>query len=936
MADPEQAPSAITLSTTGDISIGDISIGGDVVGRDKIINTIQQFYERALTATEAAAQTQAHERQMLALGVGACIARLRARVSEPDEDALPYRGLLEYRLRDAEWFFGRDRAIRELLSAVRLAPLTVLHAESGAGKTSLLQAGLAPQLITAAHLPLIIRPYNQNPATVIKRALLPNLSGAPGLASAPLAEFLRAVSEILGGGSVLYVLLDQFEEFFTQLPDAEQVQFVHELAACLDDTSLSVSWVLSLRSDYFSNLATFRPHIRNPFANDYRLQRLSRAEAQAAIVEPARRRGLQFAAGLVDQLLDDLGGDTAIPPHLQLVCVALTAALEPGVTTLGRDSYEREGGAAGILRGHLDRVLSRDLPVPLRGTARRLLAALVDSEQRRLVRTPDELERELAAGQTPIAETRATLAQLLDSRLLKTVDGELGLAYELAHDYLLDEIKLDPETQARKAVQELLDQEVRAFERFHTLLTAERLALILPYRAELRLSVAAERLLDASQDATARQHAEAEARQQRELRALRKLAQAQEQRRPRRYQWHEWLFPGLLAVVWISSCALFGTMGLEMAVAVGLPQIVVGSFVLFVVALIVFAFSRQGEDTVAHDAEFSPDGAMLLTASGCIRLWNMNGGLEHELHPGVISSATFRPDSAAVLLATASGATIHNLQGRQLTALKPPTSSRASFLAISRFSPDGQTVLTRLLPNYLQIWDTSGTLLAALSGCRDGVFSPDGATVLTRDSRDGARLWSRDGHILASLTGHSRTVQALAFSPDGARVATAGADGTARIWSLDGDELLVLSGHTGALTSVAFHPDGRHVLTAGADGTARIWDRDGTQLALLDEHTGPVVSARYSPDGSAIITAGKDGTAKLWSAGGQYRVELIRQVELPPPLYAARFSPDSQRIVTMDLSDAHLWDRAGQLIASMRVAPDPQAGGDGGGGGAGM
>ena len=63
---------------------------------------------------------------------------------------------------------------------------------------------------------------------------------------------------------------------------------------------------------------------------------------------------------------------------------------------------------------------------------------------------------------------------LVDSRLLRAdiveVAGGDTVAYELAHDYLAERIELDPESQARKAAQELLNQEVRAYQQYGTLL----------------------------------------------------------------------------------------------------------------------------------------------------------------------------------------------------------------------------------------------------------------------------------------------------------------------------------------------------------------------------------------------------------------------------------------------------------------------------------
>ena len=187
------------------------------------------------------------------------------------------------------------RAINELRACLARAPLTILHSESGAGKSSLIQAGLAPGLIAAGHLPVFIRPYNAEPGYVLKRAFLPDPSLAPGLATAPLRDFLLRVNAVLPAAT-LYICLDQFEEFFTQLGDPERDDFVGELAECLDDSSLNVRWLLALRTEYFGRLGSFRPRVRSPFENDLRLSRLTRDEAEEVIVQPALRRGVTFEA----------------------------------------------------------------------------------------------------------------------------------------------------------------------------------------------------------------------------------------------------------------------------------------------------------------------------------------------------------------------------------------------------------------------------------------------------------------------------------------------------------------------------------------------------------------------------------------------------------------------------------------------------------------
>lgn len=479
-----------------------VNIGGDLIARDKIVNNVTSIYQRALTAAEEARQAHSIETEYLARGVSVYAERLRTNATKTDDRGGPYKGLLEYRLSDTEIFFGRERAIGEVLLHLDRNPLTVLHSESGTGKTSLLQAGVSARLIVNGHLPIYCRPYDVSPAQAIKQALLPNLSQTPGLSSASLRDFLWQVCNVLGANTTLYILLDQFEEFFLHLDETQRAAFVRELAECLNDAGLNVRWLLALRSEFFGQLANFRPRISSPFENDYRLNRLTRDEAEAVIAKPADRYGVSFAAGLIDTLLDDLGKTDITPPQIQLVCSALYGELGDA-KTITRELYEREGGAAGILRGHLERVLNR-VPATQRPAARRLLEALISSEPRRIIRTRADLVAELKKLSVAPEVFDAVLDQLIQSRLIR-VEGESAdageVSYELAHDYLLDEIKLDPAVQARKAAQELLDREVQSYQRYGTLLSDDKLAILQPRRGELVVSDASRALLDKSERA---------------------------------------------------------------------------------------------------------------------------------------------------------------------------------------------------------------------------------------------------------------------------------------------------------------------------------------------------------------------------------------------------------------------------------------------------
>ena len=58
----------------------------------------------------------------------------------------PYPGPRPFEPGEQRSFFGRDREVRELLSLIIAHPVVLLYAQSGAGKTSLLSAGLIPRL----------------------------------------------------------------------------------------------------------------------------------------------------------------------------------------------------------------------------------------------------------------------------------------------------------------------------------------------------------------------------------------------------------------------------------------------------------------------------------------------------------------------------------------------------------------------------------------------------------------------------------------------------------------------------------------------------------------------------------------------------------------------------------------------------------------------
>jgi DNA-binding beta-propeller fold protein YncE len=489
----------------------DVIITGDIYGGYVAIGRgAQVIVQHVLSAAEEAEQSHQIETRILAQAVAGYVESFRSQLPQAETSvgqAEPYKSLLPYRLADAPLFFGRDQATIELLNSTSRGRLTVLHAESGAGKTSLLQAGLGAHLLAQGHLPIYVRAWRHSPSLAIKQTLLPNLGRTPQLAQLPLRAFLRQVTEVLGLVTVVYILLDQFEEFFIRLPDEDtREEFIEELGQCVEDETLPVRFVLSLRKDYFANLSDFRGRLPYIFANEYPLKLFSRAEAASAITAPANLVGLTYAPDVVDHILDELQANeqkVIMPAQLQLVCWALYRSLDYEQRLITPDKLQQMEDVAGILRNYLRRVIAQEIPAGQRVAAQRILETLVRSDRTGDIQTTAQLARQFDS----VEMLPPVLAALVSSRLLRVVETgpEAEAAYELAHDYLIEQIELDPEVLARKAAQELLDQEVAAWQQNPLLrIGEEKLKIIQAQESKIHFSPAAIELYELSKKARRR------------------------------------------------------------------------------------------------------------------------------------------------------------------------------------------------------------------------------------------------------------------------------------------------------------------------------------------------------------------------------------------------------------------------------------------------
>ncbi|MBN1679617.1 MAG: protein kinase [Anaerolineae bacterium] len=785
--------------------------------------------------------------------------------TRPAAEQSPYKALESYDISDNRLFYGREQAVDALLARSPFHRFTVLHAESGAGKTSLIRAGVMPRLLAGGFLPLYIAVRRRPPHEAIKRMLLPDPTTAPALTGASLHAYLKHISEATGPNREIFIFIDQFETFLTDVfTDEQRSEFISEIAECLDDQLLPVRITLAMRTEYFGLLASFQPHIPQPFAHEFLLRSLSFDEARRAMILPVRNQGYNYDPDVSDIILQDLTNDRGeiAPPQLQLVGSAMIDALPPDRTTVTQQDYIEAGGAAGVLRSYLERLLA-NLPAATRRLAQVVIESLVREDQTRDVRTADSLRAELEVLNIPPDRLDDVLHALRENHVLRAVETDEGLAYELVHDYLAMQIQLDPQTAARKAAQELLDRRVRDYERYQSLLTRQEIDVITAQRDQLRLNDTAHTLITRSQAV---------------------------QRRQRR-----------IAIA-LSTAAVLGLIG---ALVIGL-----------------FAAARESQNrqdrlnnaqTAEARVKTERDTAMTTESRMLADLATQQLGIDPvaSLNLGVQAlTPRDRPyvPEAELALSQAVQASTERVYmpsgGRVYGAAWNTTSTR---------------VLSWSADHTARVWDAeTGDELLRLDDHTSAVitaaWSPGETRILTGDYDGAARVYdAQTGALVATLDGHTDHLVGASWDSAGKRVLTWSDDGTARIWNVSGEtppteSVIVLEGHTAGITFAAWSPDDTRILTAGADFDVRAWDsKTGAEIALLRGHVNRLQGAAWNADGTQIVTYGDDMSARVWdAAAGDVLLTLEGHTDR---VTAAVWSPDESLIATTGFDGiAIVWD----------------------------
>jgi hypothetical protein len=265
-------------------------------------------------------------------------------------------------IRRGEALDGRDREIESLQDVLIAERIVLLYSPSGAGKSSLLEAGLRPELVRHDFhvLPTIrvgLAESGLDPENASNRyklsALLSLEEGRPRdrklraseLVAITFDDYLgRLEADTPAVTSETCLFFDQFEELFTLDPTDQDVKraFLEDVGIALRNRS---RWALfAMREDFIAHLDPYLGLIPTRFSARYRLDLLGVEAAKAAARRPAARLGVDFSEAAADRLVDDLRrvrvqrgavvteelGPYVEPVQLQVVCRQLWSSLKLG------------------------------------------------------------------------------------------------------------------------------------------------------------------------------------------------------------------------------------------------------------------------------------------------------------------------------------------------------------------------------------------------------------------------------------------------------------------------------------------------------------------------------------------------------------------------------------------------------------------------------
>ncbi|MHB8747714.1 MAG: nSTAND1 domain-containing NTPase [Aggregatilineales bacterium] len=888
------------------------------------------FHHSVAGTVSASGSSASDDLQLIELDMGVAF--------DPATVVNPYKGLRAFQEADAGDFFGRETLIEQLKSRLAesspLARFLAVIGPSGSGKSSVVKAGLIPMLRKGADGTLIgsdrwfylemvpgAHPMDDLATALLSVAVNPQTDLAVRLRTDERG-LLESLGTLLPPNAELVLVIDQFEEVFTQVADeAERAQFLDSLRIAASDPASHLRLIITLRADFYD-----RPLLYQEFGELIRQRTevvlpLSAAELERAIVGPAERVGLTVESGLIAAIVADLKAEPGALPLLQYALTEVYERRKGRALTL--TAYRESGGALGALARRAEELYAQ-ADEAMQAAARQMFLRLVTLGEG----TEDTRRRARWAEIMALAGGTDALQRVLDIygryRLL-TFDRDPSTrepTIEVAHEALIrewarlrgwldenrEELRLErrltastEEWRNARRNPDFLASGARLHQ-FEELAHSGKLTLSADDLEYIRLSADARE----AQAIAAQKHAEEAAQMRRRSQTLvRGLA------------------VGILVAALSIGLAAFALVQSQIAQqergraldsaatatfaqgeAIAQAQLANQNAVTATMAQGQAVIQANKAATQAALANNAADTATIAQGQALVQADRANNNAATATNAQGQALVQFNNAATQAQLALNSAATATNAQGLAL--------DQANNAATQAARANNNAATATIAQGQAQIQANNAATQAqlALNNAATATIAQGQAQIQANKAATQAALALDSAATATNAQGQAESARQLAdANAQRARQTALSADAQQALTDNNTDLALAL-----ALQAVTDVPTTSAPSTLSESVLAQAGYAQGTRRVLSGEHADTVYSVQFSPDGQSAVSASNDRTLVLWNL--QTGQPIRRFLGHNAAVTGAAFSPDGKTILSSSLDKTLiLWDvSTGQII----------------------
>ncbi len=866
-----------------------------------------------------------------------------------DIDVCPYKSLEAFTQDDAYFFHGREELIAEIIEKLQSTSFLTVVGASGSGKSSVVKAGVIPQLLKEGLFDFESEQFQScqswvmlpgdNPLAALAKSLAPNnpdfLEGVLHLGVDSLVEWLRQQPQ-----EISVLVIDQFEELFTPKLEKDNVNFLNLVLGAIQEVGDFFKVIITLRSDFLDECLGMKELA--PLITKSQVLvpscRLEDRQYYQIIAKPAQKVGLEVEDGLIALLLEELKEGSL--PLLQYALEELWHKRKPGKFTV--KDYQQYIGKLGKFISNKAQETYNNLNEAQQKCAESIFLSLVF-----LVKEQEDSNKD-TRRRLPISDLLvdkyknvldSTLQALINARLivvsgeennlslvnkkqlnndneqindLAEVDGENmnnkskdKVTVEIAHEILLRDWEtlkwwLDENREKYRLIREInqkADDWKQNGKRDGFLLSKGALAKYEEFYVNYadELSRISNDFIDVS--IQARDKAE-------------KLAKR------RQRQIIGGLTGGIVAISMVAGAALWQ-----------LRRATINEINALSNSAEALLESNQELDALVtglkagkkiKNSLFRVDNKTRIKLVG--RLQNIFDKVKEfnrlEGDTKQFEDIVFSADRQTFFSINEDGIVKQwNWQGKLLNSInKFPYKSHSL-----TFSSDNKIIVFIPKNNTIELWNWQGKLVKTFDNYDDlyGIgklqLSPDGKTIAFISQDKTIKLWNIKEQILHTIKGNT-DINEIIFSPDGKTITFISKDKTIKLWNIKEQILHTLKAHTDIINEIIFSPDSQTFASVSWDKKIKLWNLKRELLQTFEDHTNRIESLTFSPNSQTIASLDASGILIVWNTiqgKSLYSLNYVDQLT---------FSPNSKTFAYVSLGriiTLRNWE--GQLIGTFDV-----------------